>query len=81
LFFEITEKICDVTAWTLKGMNNLNFLLNLLNGFLSVKSTDGKDYSFVCVEKFIGSQMFTCHNTVTLLRQGFLCVYRPLKFL
>ena len=33
----------DVRVMSLQGMNNLNFLLNILIGFLSMKSTEGKD--------------------------------------
>jgi len=33
----------DIRVMTLKGMNNLNFLLNILIGFLSMKSTEGQD--------------------------------------
>ena len=33
----------DIRVMSLQGMNNLNFLLNVLIGFLAMKSTEGKD--------------------------------------
>ena len=33
----------DIRVMSLQGMNSINFLLNILIGFLSMKSTEGKD--------------------------------------
>jgi len=42
-FKKQTFKFEDIRVMSLKSMNNLNFLLNLLIGFLSVKATEDKD--------------------------------------
>ena len=42
-FKKQTFKFEDIRVLSLKSMNNLNFLLNLLIGFLAMKSTNGKD--------------------------------------
>jgi len=39
----------DMRVMTLKAMNNLNLLLNILIGFLSMKSTEGQDKPIIVV--------------------------------
>jgi len=42
-FKKVTFNFEDIRVMSLKGMNNLNFFLNILIGFLSMKSTEGQD--------------------------------------
>lgn len=42
-FKKQTFKFEDIRVMSLKAMNNINFLLNILIGFLSMKSTDSQD--------------------------------------
>jgi hypothetical protein len=48
-FKKQTFKFEDIRVMSLKAMNNINLLLNILIGFLSMKSTEGQDKPIIVV--------------------------------
>ena len=69
----------DIRVLSLKSMNNLNFLLNLLIGFLSMKSTDKADKPIIVALVNQVKRIFHAKNLLYPLCAGIFAVFAITK--
>jgi hypothetical protein len=74
-FKKVTFNFEDIRVLSLKAMNNLNFLLNLLVGFLSMKSTDKADKPIIVLLINQVKRIFHARNILYAVCAGISAVF------